>query len=215
MQKDIEIDLDIEPIEFDRELPVDLAKITDRGVERARILPNGFIDRHPDYPETLMPKTFLSENSLLVVPRNLPGYQRLNSNRRLKLGKIVLLIPGGFLSRLIDNACQQQFGIKPTGRLPYRIPNDIHLNLVAGGIIELDCDQFRTSKVNFGLRNKSIENKDIKNCLDYFVYCGALQEIENTGTQMPVVGRKPTQEYLVLWGQSQFFPEKPQRQIAE
>ena len=211
----MEIDKAFDPIEFDRALPVELVKITDKGIERARILPNGYPDRHPDFSNTLRPIAFLTDSSLLVSPQSFPEDQDLKSNRRLKLGKIVLPIPDGFLSAHIDDACQQHYGIMPSSRLPYRIPTDIHLNLVVGGINRFGSDQFRKSDLTFSLRNKNVKARDISSGLDHLVYCGALQKLENTDTQPPVAGRKPSQNYLVLWGQSQYFPEKPQRQIAE
>ena len=211
----IEMDMDFEPIEFDPELPVDLVKITDEGIQRARIKPNCFPDQRSDYPMVSMPITFLPNDYLLVAPKSLPGNHDLKSNRRLKLGKIVLPIPEGFLPLFIDDACQQHYPIEQSGRLLCSMPNDNHLNVLVDKIIDLNCDRVSKSKLTFSLRNRKMKAKDIEHVLDYLVNCGALQELENIDTPMPVAGRKPSQEYMVLWGKSQFFPQKSQEETVE
>ena len=216
MTEIIEIDMDIDPIEFDSGLPVELAKITDKGIERAVILPNGYPDRHLDFQKTLTPISFSPCNTFLVAPLSFPEDQDLKSNRRLKLGKIFLPIPDGFFPGQIADACQQQYGINPSGRLRYMVPNDIHLNLVVAGINELNCDQFSKRDLTFSLRNKNVKAKDIENVLGFLVdRHGALLELESMGLCTSTVGRRPSQKYQVLWGQSQFFTQKPQKQITE
>lgn len=209
----IEIDKDFEPIEFDSELPLNLVHITDKGINRAKIELNRFSDLSPNYPISSMPITLMSGDPLIVALKSLPEDKALKSNQRLKLGMIVLLIPEGFLS-IHDETCQQHNAIKNSSIFQFRAPNDIHLNSVVDAIIKINCNLIRKSKLTFSLRNKNMKAKDIEDILDYLVNCEALQKFDNEDKQGPVVGRKPSQEYMVLWGNSQFFPQKLQEKTG-
>lgn len=204
-----EIDQGFEPIEFDHELPVDLIQITDVGIKRAKIQLNRFTDRRPDCPMVSMPITILPNDYLLVAPKSRSGDQDLKSNRRLKLGKIVLPIPEFAVSRIIgvgDGYTRPH----RSKRLPYAKPNESHFKLVVGDIRKKEADKISKGELTFALRNKGVKAKDIQNILDVLVHqYGALQEIENSQTVSPSAGRKPSQEYQVLWGESELFPQLP------
>lgn len=84
------------------------------------------------------------------------------------------------------------------------------MNIVVGAVKGMQCDKFRKSDITFSLRNKGVKAKDIQDVLDALVYDhAALQLVENINANLPSAGRKPSQDYQVLWGRSQFFPAKP------
>jgi hypothetical protein len=77
---------------------------------------------------------------------------------------------------------------------------------VVSVILGIGHDQFRRSHITTAMKNDGVKAASIAKVLDFLVDHGALtyKETENTGT-----GRPPLPTYQVLWGQSDFFPQRP------
>ena len=206
MNEPIKIDLDFDRIDFHHDRPVNFARITRNVVERAVVNPKSLMDQRPDYLQNQMP-TVCWQGNPFELPAPLSSREPLfDSNRRLKLGKVFLPIPEFAVSRTIgvDGGSVEPNAFK---RWSYLKLNNSHLDLVVGAIIEMQRDNFRKSELTLSLRNKGVKAKNIKAVLDALVHHGALQETESTSTESSSVGRRPSQEYQVLWGASQFFPQ--------
>jgi len=203
------IDTDFnKPIEFDPGVPVELVQITNKGISRVKVQLNRCTDLRPDHPMISTPITFSSDYSYLVAPNSLPACRVIKSNRRLKRGFIVLKIPDGFIPGYIEYICKKPYLVNESSRMICNVPDEIHLKNVVGGIIKRGCDRFRKSSITFLLRNKKMNANDIENVLDFLVERGDLQELDNIDAPNPVAGRKPSQEYLVLWDKK-ILPAKP------
>lgn len=209
----IEFEEDFEPVKFNHNLPIDLVQVTGRDVKHTRIEPDDYSPRAHSYPEILVRKLpFLPSNSLLKAPENLREKNALKPNMRLFLCNIALPTPEGFVPGPIE-----EFGLLGTGKKQSTkylgIPDAIHLKKVVTRINQLNCDMIRQGDLTFDLRNKNMKAKDIENVLRFLAdRCGALQMLNNTDTPTSSVGGRPPQEYLVLWGESDFFQPKKQEE---
>jgi len=75
----IKIDQGFEPIEFDQELAVDLVQISDRCVNRAKVQPNEFTNRHPDHPMISLPITLLPDDHSMAGTKSCANIELLSN----------------------------------------------------------------------------------------------------------------------------------------
>lgn len=211
----IEIDQCVEPIVFDQDFPVNIVQITDKGINRAEIQPKRYDDRRSVYPIISTPTMLLPNDYIQVACESLPANEGLKSNKRLKRGKLVLPIPEGFSSIFIADSCNKNYQIEYSRGLISKAPNDIHLNNVVNYIKVNELKKTSKGNLTFSLRNRNMKAKDIENVLYYLVDCGALQKLEYVNKPMSAAGRKPSQEYLILRGKSEFFPSRSHEEVIE
>lgn len=208
MNELIKIDFDACQINFDNDRSVDLVRITGNIIDRAIVKPKSLMNQRVDYHHNQIPAVFRIETPTISPAPSPSRGLSFKSNQRIKRGKVFLAIPEFAVSKILrlDGGRAQRNASKG---LPCSTPSDAHVNLVVGAIKGKQCDKFRKSDVTFSLRNKGVKAKDIQAALEILVYqYGALQLVENINANSPSLGRNPSQEYQVLWGESQFFPAK-------
>lgn len=202
-------------VKFDPGLPVDLVRIKGKEVQHARIEPDDYRPRPQSYREIWEPKPVLAINHHTQAPWRLTEDKTLKGNRRFYRGKVVLVVPYGFSPRPIEMSERNQTIARIPTKSHYKMPSDDDIKIVVDGIITRGKDRFRQGELTFALRNKKIRAQEIEAVLMLLVdRYGALKELDTEYASTPTGGRKPSQEYLVLWGESDFFPQKP-LQITE
>lgn len=199
-------------VKFDPDLPIDLVRINRKEVRHARIEPDDYRPRPQSYPEIWEPKPVLAINHHIPAPWMLSEYKTIKGNMRFYRGKVALMIPDNFSPRPIETFDLNLTGAKLPTRSHYKVPSDNDLKLVVDEIKRLDKDPFRQAELTFALRNKGFRAMKIEAALRLLVNkYGALKELKTKNAPMPRGGRRPSQEYLVLWGASDFFPQRPQQ----
>lgn len=212
MIEPIKFDKGLGSVKFDPDLPIDLVRIKGKEVQHARIEPDDYRPRSQSYPEIWEPRPVLPINHHIQAPWRLTEDKTLKGNRRLYRGKVALMLPYGFSPRPIEVSERNQTRARLPTRSHYKMPSDDDIKVVVDGIISIGQDRIRQGELTYASRNKKLRAKEIEAVLRLLVdKYGALKELDTEDTPMPTGGRKPSQEYLVLWGESDFFPQKPQQ----
>lgn len=201
-------------VKFDRDRPLDLVRVTGKEIRHARIQPDSYNYNSQSYREIWEPHPVPSALPP-QVPKKLSEHSALRSNRRTSLGKIGLPIPDGFTPRFIETLGWNPIKVELLRGLQAQT-NENDLKIVVDGIITIDKDRFRKGDLTHLLRNKGLRARDIETALRLLTdRYHALKEINSKNVLMPKREGRPPQEYLVLWGASDFFPPKTYRKMEE
>jgi hypothetical protein len=243
------IEEEFDPIEFDQDLPVDVAQITDSGVFRAKGQLNEISNLHPDYRIISRPITPVLGNYLTIEPKYNAGnkssladdfrdfsfYQHeqgkladvtaaKKGDKRLKYGVLTLKPYNKHAEHSLPTMIEkvkrfdQEFFIDvhnnetsinvPTEVKKAHLPSNQEISKVVEVILGVkgNDDQFTKVQVTKALRNTSMRAKDIDRVLNYLsAVLGSLMQLEVIKS---VTGRPPSPKYQIIWGKSEYFPER-------
>lgn len=214
MREPIKFEEGIGSVKFAPDLPTNLVWVKGKDVRHARIEPDDYRPRPHSYPEICKPNPVLPINHHIQAPLRLPVDKTPKGNRRIYCGKIPLQIPDGFSPGPIEEFRQFGTGIKQSRKCSIEL-NEKHLNDVVARINQQRCNTVRQGDLTYFFRNKKMRAKDIENVLTFLIDRGALKKLDINETPIFSLGGRPSQEYFVLWGASEFFPQKPQQDTEE
>ncbi|TKB24225.1 hypothetical protein FCL47_18735 [Desulfopila sp. IMCC35006] len=224
MNDDIEIEMDIELEQFDIYLPTYWAEGTREGVQRAKYDPGKFpclSERRAKYDpgkfancsdrrsDMHLPVNLFSQRRSMILPENSPVEQVLKSNIRLMLGKLSFYIPPGFKPGSVKTVSHDK--AKDMKLVKWRgvHPDPKQVEIVVKGILDLGVDEIRPGELTYPLRNH-LKAAQIKRVFLFLViHHGALEKVDSAHASNPTGGRPPGESYRILWGESEFFPQRP------
>ncbi len=208
MISDIEFDVDFDPIQFDSDLPINLAEVTRDGVLRVKYDPGKFSCRSDQRSDFQVPINPFPGRCSLELPKNLPEEHILTSNKRIKLGKSPFSIPRGFKPGSVKTVSHDNVRETPLLKWLGNHPDLKQVEKVVEGIRELGVDEFRPSELTYPMRN-ALKAASIQRVLQFLIiHHGALKKVENIHVSKPGGGRPPGECFRILWGESVFFPQK-------